>query len=173
MSSIPTTISTHSASSSSPDINLLCSHPFQDNSYNNTIKYQQDNIFRATVNMVAIKSLVVLLPFFLSMAAALPPIPAVSNLTAELSAEAGDISALDGSVNVGFYEDKNPDHSTKIDPNTCKGKAIIALMKWRSNCKTFNAIFRSSCYTHAPSNHNCCPVPHKKSCTHYWPKAGE
>ncbi|ERF76391.1 hypothetical protein EPUS_06949 [Endocarpon pusillum Z07020] len=123
--------------------------------------------------MVAMKSLVVLLPFFLSMAVALPPIPAAYNETAPLSAEAWDVSALDGSVNVNFYEDKNPDSSTKIDPNTCRGKAIIALMKWRSNCKTFNAIFRSSCYTHAPSHHNCCPVPHKKSCTHYWPKPGE
>ncbi len=129
------------------------------------------------------KTFVAFLPFFLSMATALPQDPAAYNKAApvsgeennnvDLAAEAWNVTASNGAVNVEFYADKNPDDRTKIDINTCNGKAEVALMKWRSHCKAFNAIFRKSCYTDAPGTNKCCPVPHEKSCTHFWPKAGE
>jgi hypothetical protein len=76
-------------------------------------------------------------------------------------------------VDVNLYRDKNPDYDVVIDPNTCEGNAEIALMKWRSNCKGFNAVFRGSCYTDAPSKQKCCPLAKRKSCEHYWPANGE
>ena len=140
--------------------------------------------------MVAMKALMVLAPFFLSMVAALPQDPATKNMlardennasgensnvdvTAVTDTSAWKVSSSDSGVIVDFYKDKNPNKDTPIDPNTCKGQAEIALMKWRSNCKAFNAIFRGSCYTDAPSFSNCCPLYKSKSCKHYWPAAGE
>lgn len=183
MSSIPTTVLNSSASSSSSNINLLDSHPSSVQPHNSTT-YQPNNIFKTTVNMVSMKALVALLPFFLSMVAALPrdaaannmttPVSAAENNNVDLAAEGWGVNASDGSVNVNFYEDKNPDHSTIIDANTCEGKAEIALMKWRKDCKTAMALFRiKKCWNYAPSREACCPVPHQSSCTRYWPKPGE
>jgi hypothetical protein len=132
--------------------------------------------------MVAIKSLITLLPVFLTVTTALPGKVQVdgTNLGARGTVDVASTSHGSDSdsnsnthVGVNFYQDKNPDSHTKIDPNTCKGNAEIALMKWRSNCKAFNAIFRGSCYTHAPSEERCCPLAKGKSCWKYWPKEGE
>lgn len=150
--------------------------------------------------MVAMKALIAILPFFLSVTTAIPQDPATSHLLAPIAADENtssennvdfatsmaegeatnddsdrdwNVSAADGEVIVNFYKDKNPDKNVKIDPKTCKGNAEIALMKWRSNCKAFNAIFRKSCYTDAPSEEKCCPLAKEKSCDHYWPAEGE
>ena len=139
--------------------------------------------------MVAIKALIALLPFYLAMTAAMPHYPTTSNTTstsvdmdmamastASTADKASDwnVSTTDGSVTVNFYEDKNPDHSTPIDPSTCEGKSQIALMKWRSNCKGLAATWRrKECWNRAPSEARCCPVPRVVSCTKYAPEQGE
>jgi hypothetical protein len=136
--------------------------------------------------MFAIKALITLLPFYLVLTAAMPQYPTTSNTTstevditsttpttADKASNWG-VNATDGAVTVNFYEDKNPDHSTPIDPNTCQGQAEIALMHWRSNCKSLAALWRyKGCWNHAPSQSRCCPVPKKKSCIKYWPEKGE
>lgn len=135
--------------------------------------------------MVAIKALVSILPFFISMATALPQDPATKGPlnAAPVSAEenngnvdlaaAWNVSAQNDSVNVNFYEDKNSDSHLVIDPETCNGQSEIALMKWRTDCKDGNALFRPDCYSDAPDNDTCCPVPRSKSCKIFWPKEGE
>jgi hypothetical protein len=153
-------------------------------------KNSQNNQHLQTIfSMVAMRTLLAVLPLFLSVATALPsdttgngmlaPAPAVadengnSNVDFAADAAAWNVSASSGKVDVEFYEDKNPDKNTRIDANTCNGQADIALMKWRAECKTGNAIFRKHCYSHAPSHVRCCPVPKSKSCAHYWPAPGE
>jgi hypothetical protein len=139
--------------------------------------------------MVAMKTLLAILPFFLSVATALPSDTATNgmlapaavaadengNSNADFAADAAawNISASSGKVDVEFYKDKNPNKNTPIDANTCDGQADIALMKWRAECKTGYAIFRKHCYSHAPSHGRCCPLPRSKSCAHYWPAPGE
>jgi hypothetical protein len=126
--------------------------------------------------MVAIKALISLLPFYLALTTtAMPQYPALNATTPDIAdkAVAWDVSASDSSVSVNFYEDKNPDHSTPIDPNTCKGQAMIAEMKWKSECKSFGALWRHNCWSHCPSESRCCPLPKEKSCKRYWPKKGE
>jgi hypothetical protein len=82
-------------------------------------------------------------------------------------------STFEDGVVMKYYKDKNPEYDVMIDANSCEGKAEIALMKWRSDCKSFSAIFRSSCYSRAPSRERCCPLSQKESCEDYWPRDGE
>lgn len=152
--------------------------------------------------MVAMKSLITLLPFFLALTNALPQgsLQGGANAAADVEDPGVDVHENDSNdielaasmedagidvstrwnrtssstdVDVNLYRDKNPDYDVVIDPNTCEGNAEIALMKWRSNCKAFNAVFRGSCYTDAPSKQKCCPLAKRKSCEHYWPAKGE
>jgi hypothetical protein len=139
------------------------------------------------IKMVAIKALIALLPFYLAMTAAMPQYPTTGNTTtaevdmatattptaADKAAEWG-VEASNGSVSVNFYSDKNPDHSTLINPNTCEGQSEIALMHWRYTCKSYHGFFHPhKCWNRAPSRSRCCPVPTKKSCIKYWPEEGE
>lgn len=113
---------------------------------------------------------------FLLMAAALPQDPATTNMLAPAFPDnnAGNKVADPATgITVNLYKDKNAEHNVVIDPDTCKGKAEIALMKWRSHCKTFEAMFRFSCWTDAPSESKCCPLSWTSSCKHYWPTRGE
>jgi hypothetical protein len=112
---------------------------------NNTRNSPNNRHLQTIFNMVAMKTLLAVLPFFLSVATALPsdttanemlaPAPAVadengnSNVDFAADAAAWNVSASSGKVDVEFYKDKNPDKNTRIDANTCNGQADIALMK--------------------------------------------
>jgi hypothetical protein len=82
-------------------------------------------------------------------------------------------STFEDDVVMKYCKDKNPEYNATIDANPCEEKAEIALMKWRSNCKSFSAIFRPSCYSRAPSRERCCPLSRRQSCEDYWPRDGE
>lgn len=111
---------------------------------------------------------------FLYLVAARPQNPTDTNaMSPTFPNDIATANISDPGVMLSFYKDKNPDKDVVIDPETCKGKAEIALMKWRARCKTFYAIFRFSCYTRAPSESKCCPLYRTKSCAHFWPQPGE
>jgi hypothetical protein len=138
------------------------------------------------------KAFIAFIAFFLTLVAALPQDPATSNMLAPVSADesgsnvdfatamdaaadnaAWNVSASDGSVDISFYKDKNPDSNMVIDPHTCKGQSEIATMKWRYTCKGPWVLLHAHCYTRAPSESRCCPLYKSSSCEHFWPKAGE